>query len=77
MSYFVQVQVMVTEVNGTTHSLTTLGSFIMCSQSEVLENLRAESFLVHVSHMHNDGNSPHHQRENAISPYLQTAMLAA
>lgn len=56
--------------------LTTLGVFILCSQNEVLDNLRAESFQVHISHTHNFGNSPHYQRENAIFSYLQTVRLA-
>lgn len=56
--------------------LTMLGLFIMCSQNEVLDNLRAESFQVPISYAHNFGNSPHHQRENAIFSYLQTVMLA-
>lgn len=43
------------------------------SQNEVLGNLRAETFQVPISYMHNFGNSPHHQRKNAI--YLQTVTV--
>lgn len=56
--------------------LTMLGLFIVCSQNEVLDNLRARAFQVHISYTRNFGNSPHHQRENAIFSYLQTVMLA-
>lgn len=56
--------------------LTALGLFILCSQNEVLDNLRAESFQVHISDTHNFGNSPHHHRENATFSYLQTVRSA-
>lgn len=53
-------------------TLTCLGC-LEYSQKEVLGNLRAETFQDPISYMHNFGNSPQHQRKNAI--YLQTVTV--